>query len=164
MKRFELSEQQCSVARSSVILGDQWTLTILSDCFLGVRRFDQFQERLGVSRTTLTSRLKLLEEHGILEQRQYQDRPPRFEYRLTHKGRELFPVISTLITWGDKYYSDSAGPPILRRHKTCGHDFHTVLSCSDCGETLVPRDVEARKRPDDERYPPVERGPVKRTG
>ena len=162
MKRDKLGDQQCSVARSSAVLGDPWTLTLLSDCFLGVRRFEEFQERLKVSRTTLTSRLKLLEEHGILAQSQYERRPPRFEYRLTQKGRELFPVISTLLTWGDKYYSDEAGPPIIRRHKKCGHDYQAYIACSECGEPLELNDVEARIRPRNDSYPAVERGPVKR--
>ena len=160
MKRDQLGNQQCSVARSSAVLGDPWTLTLLSDCFLGVRRFEEFQERLQVSRTTLTSRLKLLEEHGILVQCQYEQKPPRFEYRLTQKGKELFPVISTLLTWGDTYYSDQAGPPILRRHKKCGHDYQTYIACSECGEPLELNDVEARKRPDNDSYPAVERGPM----
>lgn len=159
MKRDQLGDQQCSVARSSTILGDPWTLTLLSDCFLGVRRFEEFKARLKVSRTTLATRLKLLEEHGILAQCQYEQRPPRFEYRLTQKGKELYPVISTLLTWGDKYYSDPAGPPILRRHKKCGHDFQVYIACSECGEPVGIADVEARARPHNESYPAVERGP-----
>ncbi len=162
MKRDQLSDQQCSVARSSAVLGDPWTLTLLSDCFLGVRRFEEFQERLKVSRTTLTSRLKRLEEHGILVQCQYEQRPPRFEYRLTQKGKDLFPVVSTLLAWGDKYYWEDATPPIIRTHKHCGHDFQAYTACSECGEPLELKDVEARTRPDNDRYPPVERGPFKR--
>lgn len=162
MKRDQLGNQQCSVARSSAVLGDPWTLTLLSDCFLGVRRFDEFQERLKVSRTTLTSRLKLLEEHGILKPRQYQERPARFEYRLTQKGKDLFPVISTLLAWGDKYYWDDAEPPIIRTHTQCGHDFQAYIACSECGEPLELKDIEARTRPDNDRYPPVERGPIQR--
>ena len=160
MRWEELSEQQCSMARASAVLGDRWTLLILSDVFLGVRRFEDFQRRLGLSRTTLASRLKQLEAEGLLAQHQYEERPPRFEYRLTAKGLGLYPAIVCLLDWGDEYYSDAAGPPILRRHTTCGHDFRGVLHCSECGEPLNPRDVEARKRADDERFPPVERGPV----
>lgn len=161
MKWDELADQQCSVARTSAVVGDRWTLLILSDCFLGVRRFEDFQERLRVSRTTLAQRLKLLEKHEVLVRHQYQSNPPRYEYRLTSKGRELFPVISTLVSWGDKYYSDSAGPPILRRHTLCGHDTQPVLSCSHCAEPVEVSDVRARKRPDREGHAPVARGPVK---
>ena len=83
MKWDEVADQQCSVARASAVLGDRWTLIILSDCFLGVRRFDDFQRRLGISRTTLANRLKLLEAHGVLARGQYRESPPRIEYRLT---------------------------------------------------------------------------------
>lgn len=162
MKRDQLGDQQCSVARSSAILGDPWTLTLLSDCFLGVRRFEEFKQRLKVSRTTLATRLKLLEEHGILEQRQYEQKPPRFEYRLTQKGKELYPVIATLLAWGDKYCSDQAGPPILRYHKNCGHDHQAYIACSECGDRIELKDVEARKRPHNDNYPVVERGPIER--
>ena len=161
MKWDELLDQQCSVARASAVLGDRWTLLILSDVFLGVRRFDDFKERLGLSRTTLTQRLKLLEAHEVLRRHPYQDAPVRYEYRLTQKGRDLFPVLSTLLNWGDKYYSDGAGPPILRRHRPCGHDIQPQLHCPECGELIEPRDIEAHKRPEDERYPPVRRGPVR---
>lgn len=160
MRWEDLPEQQCSMARTSVVLGDRWTLVILSDVFLGVRRFDDFQKRLGISRTTLANRLKLLEEHGVLTQRQYQDKPPRSEYRLTEKGVGLYPAIVALLDWGDEHYSDEAGPPILRRHKSCGHDFHGVVHCSACGEAVNPRDVEARKRKPDDRFPEVRRGPM----
>lgn len=160
MKWDDLESQQCSMARTSAVLGDRWTLVILSDVFLGVRRFEDFQKRLGISRTTLASRLKNLEDHGVLYQRQYEERPPRFEYRLTEKGLGLYPAIVALLDWGDEHYSDAAGPPVLRRHKSCGHDFHGVLHCSECGEPVNPRDVEARKRPANKRYPAVTRGPM----
>lgn len=162
MKWDDLNSQQCSVARSSAVLGDRWTLLILSDCFLGVRRFDDFHARLGISRTTLTTRLQLLEDHDVLFKRVYQTRPERFEYCLTEKGQQLYAVINALVSWGDKHYADPAGPPILRRHKTCGHDFDTVLSCSECGEPIEPKDIETRKRPQNKRYPPVIRGPFER--
>ena len=162
MKWEELSAEQCSVARASVVLGDRWTLLILSDVFLGVRRFDDFQERLGVSRTTLTQRLKLLEAHDVLEKRPYQTNPVRHEYRLTEKGRDLYPVISTVLNWGDKYYSDAGGPPILRRHRSCGRDIQPVLACPECGEEIDPRSIEARKRPERADLAPVRRGPFGR--
>lgn len=157
----ELSAQQCSIARSSVVLGDRWTLVILSDCFLGVRRFEDLQVRLQLSRTTLTQRLKKLEAHGVLERRAYQSKPVRYEYRLTEKGRDLYPVISTLLNWGDTYYSDAAGPPILRQHTPCGHDIQPVLSCPDCAEPVDARNVSARKRPANLDYPKVGRGPFR---
>ncbi|MEQ8748093.1 helix-turn-helix domain-containing protein [Pyruvatibacter sp.] len=164
MKWDDLPNEQCSMARTSVVLGDRWTLVILSDIFLGVRRFEDFQKRLGISRTTLANRLRLLEQHGVLTQRQYEERPPRFEYRLTPKGMGLYPAVVALLDWGDEHYSDAAGPPILRRHTTCGHDFAGMLHCSHCHEPVTPHDVEARKRTADNRFAEVRRGPVNRRG
>lgn len=164
LKWTEVSEQQCSVARASAVLGDRWTLLLLSDIFLGVRRFEEFQERLGISRTTLTSRLKLLEKHGVISRVRYQDNPPRHEYRLTGKGHDLFPVLSTIINWGDKYYTDDYGPPILRRHINCATDVQPILCCPDCHDEIDARSIKARRRPERKGVPDVRRGPVVRSG
>lgn len=160
MKWSEVDQQQCSVARSSAVLGDRWTLLILSDAFLGVRRFEDFKSRLGMSRATLTDRLDTLVEHDVLKRVQYREKPPRFEYRFTDKGLDLYPVLTTLVNWGDKYYSDKAGPPILRQHLNCGHDIQPVLACPDCGEPVHARNMRARKRPANTDFAPVVRGPI----
>lgn len=144
MKWEDLSGQPCSIARALAVIGDRWTLMILRDCFLGVRRFEQFQRRLGVSRTIVTERLRTLVEEGVLERRPYQDNPLRHEYRLTAKGLDLYPVVLAIAHFGDAYYADAAGPPVLRQHKACGCDFHPVQVCSVCGEVVKARDVEAR--------------------
>ena len=160
MKWTEVSEQECSVARASAVLGDRWTLLLLSDIFLGVRRFEEFKERLGISRTTLTSRLKLLEQHEVISRLRYQDNPPRHEYRLTAKGHDLFPVLSTIINWGDKYYAGDEGPPILRRHKPCATDIQPVLCCPECHEEIDSRSMEARIGAGRDDDPGIRRGPV----
>ncbi|WP_108787293.1 winged helix-turn-helix transcriptional regulator [Erythrobacter sp. Alg231-14] len=160
MKWNEVSSEQCSVARVSAVLGDRWTLVILSECFLGVRRFEHFKERLDIPRTTLSTRLQRLEDHGVLERRLYQEGPDRHEYRLTPKGVALYPVLSTIVTWGDTYYSDEAGPPILRKHVECGHDIQPVLACPECRNDITPRQMSARKRPDGPGQQPVRRGPI----
>lgn len=147
MKWDQLSEQRCSMARALAVVGDRWTLMILRDCFLGVRRFDAFQERLGVSRTIVSDRLETLVREGVLTRAPYQVRPPRHEYRLTAKGMELHPVVLALVHWGDRYYAGDEGPPLVHRHKACGHDFHPVQTCSECGEPLDPRAVEIRAGP-----------------
>lgn len=147
MKWDELSREPCSLARSVAVIGDRWTLLILRDCFLGVRRFEAFQERLGISRTIIADRLKVLTDEGVLAKVAYQDRPVRHEYRLTEKGLELYPVILAIVSWGDRHYDDSRGPPILRRHKACGCDFQPVMTCSECGEEVNARGVEARPGP-----------------
>ena len=144
MKWEELAQEPCSVARSVAVIGDRWTLMILRDCFLGVRRFEAFQERLGISRTIIADRLKHLTQEGVLRRVAYQEHPTRYEYRLTDKGLDLHPVIMAVVHWGDRHYAGEAGPPLLHRHKTCGCDFHPVQTCSECGEPLDARAVETR--------------------
>jgi DNA-binding HxlR family transcriptional regulator len=144
MKWNELSEQPCSVARSVAVIGDRWTLMILRDCFLGIRRFEDFERRLGISRSIVADRLKHLVDEGVLRREPYQDRPVRHEYRLTEKGLALHPVIMAIVHWGDVHYAGEAGPPLLHRHKPCGCDFAPVMTCSECGEPVVAREVEVR--------------------
>ena len=147
MKRDDLKDQPCSMARTVAVIGDRWTLMLLRDCFLGVRRFDTFQERLGISRTIVAERLKLLVDEGVLARVRYQDRPPRDEYRLTPKGFDLYPVVMSIVHWGNRHYAGEAGPPMLHRHRTCGHDIEPVLTCRACGEELRAREVEVRPGP-----------------
>src|SRR3954449_838135 len=105
--------QVCSVARTLEIVGERWTLLIVRDAFLGVRRFDDFQRSLGVARNVLQGRLERLVESGILERRRYQERPERYEYRLTEMGIDLWPVVLSLLHWGDKHLSSGDGPPVI---------------------------------------------------
>lgn len=144
MRWENLSREDCSLARSLAVIGDRWTLLVLREAFLRVRRFDEFEARLKIARRVLSERLALLVDEGILEKRLYQDNPPRHEYRLTEKGLELYPVIISLVHWGDKHYAGKKGPPLLHTHKPCGHDFRSVLTCSECGDTLTARDVTVR--------------------
>ena len=147
MKWDDLALEPCSMARSLAVIGDRWTLMILRDCFLGVRRFEAFQARLGISRTIVADRLKLLVEEGVLRKAAYQEGPVRHEYRLTQKGLDLYPAMMAIVNWGDRYYGGEAGPPLLHRHKTCGHDFQPVITCSECGEAVDAREVETRPGP-----------------
>src|SRR5712692_2233716 len=107
MRRTSFSDMDCSVAQTLEVIGEWWTLLILRDSFQGVRRFDDFQRRLGVARNVLTQRLDRLVEQGILARRQYQDRPARYEYRLTAKGLDLYPVVIALMDWGDRWAMDA---------------------------------------------------------
>jgi DNA-binding HxlR family transcriptional regulator len=107
--------QNCSIARALEVVGERWTLLIVRDVFLGLRRFDDLQENLGIARNVLTDRLNRLVEQGILERVRYSERPPRYEYRLTDKGRELNVALTALRQWGDKYLSEK--PPRLLRRK-----------------------------------------------
>lgn len=142
MRWQELHLENCSLARALSVIGDRWTLLVLREAFLRVRRFDDFQRNLGVARRVLTERLKHLVDHGVLEKAVYQETPLRHEYRLTEKGLGLYPVVISLVHWGDEYYAGREGPPLLHRHLNCGHDFRSVLTCSECGEAVHPRDVE----------------------
>lgn len=144
MRWDQLASEPCSLARALAIVGDRWTLLILRDAFLKVRRFDDFHARLGIARRILAARLTALVDAGILDRQPYQARPVRHEYRLTQKGLELYPVLLSLVHWGDRHCADADGPPMLHRHKACGHDFRGVLTCSECGEAVEPRAVEPR--------------------
>ncbi|MFZ5720034.1 MAG: winged helix-turn-helix transcriptional regulator [Pseudomonadota bacterium] len=144
MKWSELAGEACSVARTIAVIGDRWTLMILRDCFLGVRRFEDLERRLGISRSIVADRLKRLVDEGVLRREAYQDRPLRHEYRLTEKGLALHPVMMAIVHWGDEFYAGDAGPPMLHRHKACGCDFAPVQTCSACGEPVTARDVEVR--------------------
>jgi DNA-binding HxlR family transcriptional regulator len=132
MRFTSMAEMNCSIARTLDVVGEWWTLLIVRDAFRGIRRFDDFQTSLGLARSVLTARLRGLTEHGILERHAYSDHPPRFEYRLTEKGRSLFPVIAVLLGWGDTWAPDPAGPPVVLVHDSCGQPTTPVLTCPHC--------------------------------
>jgi len=138
-----LAEEDCSLARTLAVIGDRWTLMILRDAFLRVRRFEDFEASLKIARRVLSERLALLVAHGILRKVPYQERPVRHEYRLTEKGLELYPALIALVHWGDRHCAGKDGPPVIHRHLTCGHDFRPVTACSHCGETVAAREVSA---------------------
>ena len=116
MLRRDYDGQNCSIARALEVVGERWTLLIVRDVFLGRRKFDEIQENLGIARNVLTDRLNRLVEQGILERVRYSERPERFEYRLTEKGRELNIALTALQQWGDKHVSEK--PPRLLRRKS----------------------------------------------
>lgn len=147
MKWQELDRENCSLARALAVVGDRWTLLVLREAFLRVRRFDEFQQRLGIARRVLTERLTHLVEQGVLEKVAYSQTPLRHEYRLTQKGLGLYPAMISLVHWGDEHYAGKNGPPLLHRHKACGHDFRSVLTCSECGEALDPKEVAPHPGP-----------------
>jgi DNA-binding HxlR family transcriptional regulator len=133
-------DQACSIARSLEILGERWTILIIRDVFNRRRRFDEIQENLGVARNVLSTRLARLVDEGILEKRAYQKRPPRYEYFLTQKGLELWPVMMSLLHWGDRHLADS-GPPVVVRHKGCGGEVDERGHCERCGQRLEAHDA-----------------------
>jgi len=143
MRRISFAEMHCSVARTLEIVGEWWTMLIIREAFSGIRRFDDMQRRLGIARNVLAARLQTLVENGILERRLYQQRPERYEYRLTEKGLDLYPALISLMRWGDRWTAGEAGPPLVLTHETCGHTVEAMVSCSHCGEPLRPREVRA---------------------
>lgn len=147
MKWEELGNQPCSIARTIAVIGDRWTMMILRDCFNGSKRFDEFQNSLGISRTIVTHRLSLLLEEGVLKKLPYQEKPLRYEYKLTEKGLDLYPILMSMFRWGDKHYAEEAGPPLLFQHTTCGHEFNSVLCCGACGDEITPHDVKVTAGP-----------------
>jgi DNA-binding HxlR family transcriptional regulator len=147
MRWESLDREHCSLARALAVLGDRWTLLVLRESFMGVRRFEDFEKGLKIARRVLSERLRLLVSEEVLRKIPYQERPTRYEYRLTEKGHALYPVILSLVHWGDRFYAGDAGPPILHTHLACGHDFRSVLTCSECGETLDARAVSLRAGP-----------------
>ena len=119
MKRSSVGHFNCSIARALDVVGEWWTLLIVRDVFLGIRRFEAIQADLGIARNVLSDRLSTLVERGVLEKRRYQDHPERHEYVLTEMGRDLAPVLTTLMQWGDEWLSPE-GPPMVTLHRDCG--------------------------------------------
>lgn len=146
MQRRSFEELHCSVAQALEIIGEWWTPLILRDLFLGVTRFDDFVDRLGISRNVLTSRLGHLVAHGVVEKVAYQDNPVRHDYRLTEKGKDLWLVLTTVREWGDRWAAPS-GAPVQVRHATCGQLTRVVPTCSACGEELHRREVRLEPGP-----------------
>lgn len=147
MARKDFSEMHCSVARTMEVIGDRWTILILRDAFYGIRRFDDLHRGLGVARNILAERLNKLVAHGVLERRQYEAHPPRYEYRLTGKGRDLLPVLLTLTRWGDRWEADESGPPVTFSHTKCGHETIPTVACSECGDELSLRELRVHSTP-----------------
>ena len=146
MQRTSFEAMNCSVAQCLEVIGEWWSMLIVRDAFLGVRRFDDFQARLGISRNILTSRLTSLVDAGVLEKVPYQERPLRHEYRLTAKGRDLWPVLTTMREWGDRWAAPG-GAPLELVHGACGEVMTLVHTCSACGEAVDHRSVRARPGP-----------------
>lgn len=142
MRRTSFAEMNCSVARTLEIVGEWWTMLVIREAFNGVRRFDDFQARLGIARNVLASRLQGLVEHGVLERRLYQERPERYEYRLTPKGFDLYPVLLSLLSWGDKWETPEKGVPLKIIHE-CGEEANATLVCSHCGKAISAREAHA---------------------
>lgn len=131
--------RDCSIANAMAVIGERWTLLVLREVFLGVRRFDQIARHTGASRDILAVRLRKLVEAGLLERRQYEEHPPRYEYVLTEGGQALHAVLLTLMDWGDRHVTK--GPPPTVWQHTCGEVLEPVVVCAKCGQPTRPDDM-----------------------
>ncbi|MEV6401510.1 helix-turn-helix domain-containing protein [Streptomyces bobili] len=133
--------QLCSIARTLEVVGERWTLLIIRDAQLGLRRFEEFQDSLGIARNVLTNRLSKLVDDGLLERACYQERPARYEYRPTKKAEDLLTALLSLMHWGDEHAEDPAGPPRIAGHAGCGGNVRERLVCTGCGQTVTSEAV-----------------------
>lgn len=129
----------CGVAKTLEIVGERWTLLIIRDAFFGIRRFEEFQSSLGIARNVLTDRLNRLVAEGLFDRVRYSERPERYEYRLTDKGRELNIALTALREWGERHVVD--GPPRVLRRRSDGKPVTAALVPKGT-KTLKPREVE----------------------
>jgi DNA-binding HxlR family transcriptional regulator len=144
MRQRTLLPEPCSLARTVEIVGDPWSLMVVREAFLGVRRFEEMRRHLGIAPNVLSDRLDALVRHGILKRVRYEEHPPRDEYRLAQKGLDLYPAIVSLMRWGERYTGDPA--PVTLRHRACDQDIVPVMACPQCREKITALDVEARPR------------------
>lgn len=145
--RTDTSDWPCTIARSADLLADGWTVLIIRDACLGIRRFEDFQRRLGVGRNILTVRLQRMVAEGLLDRVEYQQRPVRHEYRLTDKGRDVYPILAAMAAFGDKWLTGPEGTPLVLHHVPCDHDMQAVVVCGECAEPIDVRQVRARPGP-----------------
>lgn len=136
MRRDLIASQNCSIARTTAIVGDPWSLLIVREALGGATRFQDFQDGTGAQPSVISDRLKRLVGDGVLERFHYSEHPPRLGYQLTEKGNALLPLITAMIKWGDTYLDGGAGPPITYRHTTCGGEADPTMVCGHCGDPL----------------------------
>ena len=146
MRRKSFGNMQCPIARSLERVGEWWSMLILRDASLGLTRFDQFQESLGIAPNMLTRRLNSLVEAGLLERRRYSERPPRYEYLLTEAGRDLRPVLWAFVAWGNKHFAPE-GPSVIIVDSKTGAEADPMLIDRNSGRPLVPPDFRSAPGP-----------------
>lgn len=146
MKRTSLADQPCSIARALDVAGEWWTPLILRDVAYGIRRFTEIQADLGISANVLADRLEALVGDGLLETRNYQQRPTRYEYLLTEKGIDLIPALLALMQWGDRWAWQGRSGPVGVNHERCGHEIQIEIRCPQCETAVKPDELRAKLR------------------
>ncbi len=156
MRLKSFSDMNCSLAQALEVVGERWTLLILRDAFFGVRRFEEFQRRLGIARNILSARLARLVDAGILSRRPVSAGGKRAEYVLTEKGRELQPALMALTQWGERWCPHPAGPRIEFYERDSGAPVPPVRVRATDGRELAPAEIRARPGPGAERDHPLD--------
>ncbi|MFW1857398.1 winged helix-turn-helix transcriptional regulator [Acinetobacter defluvii] len=142
MKWHELAQTHCPIARTLSIFGDRWTLLIIRNAFLRTQRFDDFQQQLGITRHLLAERLNRLVDCHVFEKVLYNQSPKRYEYKLTPKGKALYPIIIAMSDWGNTWQNeDNEFLSINYLHKKCGNITKPSVTCDCCGEELEANQV-----------------------
>jgi DNA-binding HxlR family transcriptional regulator len=136
-----------SIGRALEVVGDRWALMILQQAFFGMRRFEDFQRQLMIARSTLTSRLGHLVQHEVLERRPYQDNPPRYDYRLTAKGWDLFPTGLMARRWQERWSDVDGLRRVELRHLDCGHATEPWQACEKCQRAVRARETSYEDGP-----------------
>jgi DNA-binding HxlR family transcriptional regulator len=125
------------------VLGEKWSLLVIRELALGVHRFDEIQRNTGAPRDILANRLRKLEDEGVLERRQYQERPVRHGYHLTESGNELRPILLALSQWGERWTPQINTADFVH---TCGEIVEVVHTCKACGDEVTGLDLKVRFR------------------
>ena len=141
MKNTAFHEFSCSIARTLDVVGEWWTLLILRDLFAGMTRYDEIQRDLGLASNVLAARLKRLLEAGLIERENAPDDGRAYNYRLSAKGRDLYPVMLALLAWGDKWQTPPGAEPLLVIHTGCGKLTVAQPHCACCGEPMALEDI-----------------------
>ncbi len=142
MRRTRFDDAPCPIARTTDLIGDWWTPIVLREAFLGRRRFGDFQKALSLSRDVLTRRLNRLVKEGLLEKRLYEAHPPRYEYLLTEKGRDFFPVLAAMWRFGsDWLWEAGSAPPVEMRDRASQRPLRPVVVDEASGEPIDVREV-----------------------
>lgn len=148
MRRTRFDDAPCPIARTADLIGDWWTPILMREAFLGRRRFDDFQQALSLSRGVLAKRLARLVEEGMLEKRLYEERPPRYEYVLTEKGRDFYPVLAAMWRWGsDWLWPEGSEPPVELVDRDSGRPVNPRVVDEATGDPIDVRRIRVATRP-----------------